>query len=182
MSDFLNDGFRISSRRTADRHGFWEVAYRDIHHGQLVVGNVQQCTRLSILGYAEHGVQRPYASNAYSSDMVVLPSDGMDEVITIRRPLSPSLEVTKERLVRIRLNSSDRGLLGLATIIGLVLRSSSPQPPANPNLHALTPPHSRLTRPLNHPEPCPFSALSNPHLIIINHPSLISPLTPHLIL
>ncbi len=47
---FCNDGFRISSRRAADRYGFWEVAYRDIHHGQLVVRNVQQCTRLPILG------------------------------------------------------------------------------------------------------------------------------------
>lgn len=32
-----------------------------------------------------------------------------------------------------------------------IVLSSSPQPPANPNLHALTPPHSRLTRPLNRP-------------------------------
>lgn len=38
---FRDDGFRISSRRAADWYGFREVAYRDIHHGQLVVGNVQ---------------------------------------------------------------------------------------------------------------------------------------------
>lgn len=47
---FRDDCFGISSRRAADRYGFWEVAYRDIHHGQLVVRNVQQCTRLPILG------------------------------------------------------------------------------------------------------------------------------------
>ena len=70
---FRDDCFGISSRRTAYRHGFGEVSYCDIHHGQFVVRHIQQCTRLPILGQAEHGVQRAggetVASNAYSSDM-----------------------------------------------------------------------------------------------------------------
>lgn len=55
---FRDDCFGISSRRTAYRHGFGEVSYCDIHHGQFVVRHIQQCTRLPILGQAEHGVQR----------------------------------------------------------------------------------------------------------------------------
>ena len=65
-----------------------------------------------------------------------------------------------------------------------IVLSSSPQPPANPNLHALQLLHTPAQPPLNlapsSPLPCP-SLLSQ---ILISHhqspPSLISPLTPHL--
>ena len=65
-----------------------------------------------------------------------------------------------------------------------IVLSSSPQPPANPNLHALqllhTPAQQLLNLAPSSPLPCP-SLLSQ---ILISHhrspPSLISPLTPHL--